>query len=224
MSTTNSASSFIARFIRRFAVLIVLGWVGLTLLLTFAVPSLERVEEAASVGLIPKDSPSARALAQIGRDFQESDSDSSAMIVLEGKDPLGPDAHAYYEGLIRALHEDPAHVQHVQDLWGDPLTSSGMQSPDAKAAYVQLNLAGDQGTPAGEESLAALHAIVDKLQPPADVDVFVTGAAPLMSDMQHSGNDSMLKITVVTVVVILTMLLLIYRSLVTAAKPPASIR
>jgi len=217
MTTTNSASSFMARFIRRFALPIVLAWVGLTLLLTFAVPSLERVERETSVALIPKDSPSALALAQIGRDFQESDSDSSAMIVLEGKDPLGPEAHAYYDGLIRALHDDPAHVEHVQDLWGDPLTSSGMQSPDDKAAYVQLNLAGDQGTPAGEESLAALHAIVGQLSPPAGVDVFVTGAAPLMSDMQHSGNDSIMKITVVTVVIILTMLLLIYRSLVTSA-------
>lgn len=217
MSTENSPPSFIARFIRRFALFILLAWVSLTLVLTFAVPSLERVERDASVALIPKDSPSAQALARIGRDFQESDSDSSAMIVLEGEDPLGPDAHAYYDGLIRALQDNPAHVQHVQDLWSDPLTSSGMQSPDGKAVYVQLNLAGDQGTPSGEESLAALHAIVDKMQPPAGVDVYVTGAAPLMSDMQHSGNDSIIKITIVTVVIILTMLLFIYRSLVVSA-------
>ena len=37
--------------------------------------------------------------------------------------------------------------------------------------------------------------------------------APLASDMQHSGNDSILKITLVTVVIIFTVLLFVYRSI-----------
>src|SRR5271170_1109696 len=40
-------------------------------------------------------------------------------------------------------------------------------------------------------------------------------AAPLASDMQHSGNKSVLKITAVTVAIIFTMLLLVYRSIIT---------
>ncbi len=71
------------------------------------------------------------------------------MIVLEGQQPLGDDAHQYYAGLVRELRDDPKHVEHVQDLWGDRLTASSVQSPDGKAAYVQLNLAGNQGTTLG---------------------------------------------------------------------------
>ena len=67
------------------------------------------------------------------------------MIVLEGQQPLGDDAHQYYAELVRELRGDPKHVEHVQDFWGDRLTASGVQSPDGKATYVQLNLAGDQG-------------------------------------------------------------------------------
>lgn len=44
---------------------------------------------------------------------------------------------------------------------------------------------------------------------------YVTGAAPLITDMQHSGNKSILKITAVTVAMIFTMLLLVYRSVIT---------
>ena len=33
---------------------------------------------------------------RMGKDFKESDSDSFAMIVLEGQQPLGDDAHTYY--------------------------------------------------------------------------------------------------------------------------------
>ncbi len=43
----------------------------------------------------------------------------------------------------------------------------------------------------------------------------MTGAAPLITDMQHSGNKSILKITAVTVAMIFTMLLLVYRSVIT---------
>ena len=99
-------------------------------------------------------------------------------------------------------------------LWGDRLTSSSVQSPDGKATYVQLNLAGNQGTALGDESVAAVRDIVNRTPPPAGVNVYVTGAAPLASDMQHSGNNSILKITVVTVVIIFTMLLFVYRSIV----------
>ncbi|HZC93942.1 MAG TPA: MMPL family transporter, partial [Mycobacterium sp.] len=146
MSTERPRIPFIARTIRRFALLVILAWVALTLLVTLAVPSLERVGQEHSVSMSPKDAPSVRAMMRMGKDFKESDSDSFAMIVLEGQQPLGDDAHAYYAGLVRALREDPQHVEHVQDLWGDRLTAAGAQSADGKAAYVQMNLAGNQGT------------------------------------------------------------------------------
>jgi RND superfamily putative drug exporter len=180
-----------------------------------AVPSLEHVGQEHSVSNMPKDAPSVQAMTRMGKDFKESDSDSFAMIVLEGQQPLGEDAHQYYAGLVRQLRNDPKHVEHVQDLWGDRLTTTSVQSPDGKAAYVQLNLAGNQGTTLGDESVAAVRNIVNRTPPPPGVSVYVTGPAPLVSDMQHSGTKSILKITVVTVVIIFTMLLIVYRSVVT---------
>ena len=107
-----------------------------------------------------------QAMTRMGKDFKESDSDSFAMIVLEGQQPLGDDAHQYYAGLVRELRNDPKHVEHVQDLWGDRLTATSVQSPDGKAAYVQLNLAGNQGTTLGDESVAAVRNIVNRTPPP----------------------------------------------------------
>ena len=224
MSTERPRPPFIARTIRRFSLLIILAWLGLVVIANLAsvgwnwaaaIPSLERVGQQHSVSLMPKDAPSEQALTHMGKVFKESDSDSSAMIVLEGQQPLGEDDHQYYAGLVRELRNDPKHVEHVQDLWGDRLTSSSVQSPDGKAAYVQLNLAGNQGTTLGDESVAAVRNIVDRMPPPPGVKAYVTGQAPLASDMQHSGNNSILKITVVTVVIIFSMLLLVYRSIAT---------
>ena len=215
MSTERPRTPFIARTIRRFALFVILAWVALTLIVTLAVPSLEQVGQGHSVSISPKDAPSVQAMTRMGKDFKESDSDSFAMIVLEGQQPLGGDAHAYYAGLVRELRDDPKHVEHVQDLWGDRLTAAGAQSADGKAAYVQLNLAGNQGTALGDESVAAVRDIVERTPPPSGVKVYVTGSAPLVADMHQSGDKSILKITVVGAVIIVAVLLLVYRSVIT---------
>ena len=213
-----------ARAIRTLAPVIILFWVAVTLFTTLSavrgdwtavIPSLERVAEENSVSLMPADAPSAQGMLRMGQLFEESDSDSSAMIVMEGDQPFGEDTRQYYAGLVQQLRAASEHVTNVQDLWGDRLTSSSVQSPDGKATYVQINLAGDQGTPLGEESVEAVRDIVDRSSPPEGVQVYVSGAAPLASDMQNSGNDSVLKITIVTVVIIFTMLLIVYRSIIT---------
>ncbi|BBY80674.1 transporter [Mycolicibacterium pulveris] len=203
-----------ARAIRRLAPLIILAWIALTLLVTFAVPSLEQVGREQAVPMSPRDAPSVEAMLRMGQVFQEADSDSMAMVVLEGQQPLGDEARAYYDGLIRALRNDP-HVEHVQDLWGDRLTAAGAQSPDGKAVYVQLNLAGDQGTPKSQESVKAVRDIVDRTPPPPGIEVHVTGSASLVGDMTHSGERSILRLTFVGALIIFLVLLIVYRSFVT---------
>ena len=215
MSTERPQIPFIARTIRRLSLLIILAWVALTLIVTLAVPSLEQVGREHSVPLSPKDAPSVEAMMRMGKDFKESDSDSFAMIMLEGQQPLGDDAHTYYAGLVRELRDDPKHVEHVQDLWGDRLTAAGAQSADGKAAYAQLNLAGNQGTTLGQESVAAVRNIVERTPPPPGVNVYVTGPAALVADMQRSGDRSILKMSVIGAVIISAVLLLVYRSVIT---------
>jgi RND superfamily putative drug exporter len=206
---------FIARTIRRLSLLIIVAWAALTLLVTFGVPSLEQVGREHSVPLAPQDAPSVQAMKRMGTVFNESDSDSFAMIVLEGQQRLGDDAHAYYAQLVRALRNDPQHVEHVQDLWGDRVTAAGAQSADGKAAYVQLNLAGNQGTTLGQESVAAVRAIVERTPPPPGVQAYVTGPAALVTDMQRSGDRSILKMTAIGAVIIFVVLLVVYRSVTT---------
>ncbi|MDA2895423.1 RND family transporter [Mycolicibacterium sp. BiH015] len=205
----------IARSIRALAPVIILGWAALTLLVTFAVPSLEQVGREQSVPMSPKDAPSVQAMAHMGQIFGESNSDSTAMIVLEGQEPLGDDAQEYYNRLIDRLASESQHVEHVQDLWGDRLTAAGAQSPDGKAVYVQLNLVGDQGSSEGLKSVEAVRGIVDRTPPPPGVEVYVTGAAPLLADMQHSGESSILKMTLIGAVIIFVVLMIVYRSVIT---------
>ncbi len=205
----------IPRFIRLFSVPILLFWLALVVIVNVAIPQLEIVGQQHSVSLAPDDAPSLQAMKQVGQVFEEFDSNSSAMILLEGDKPLGDEAHDYYRGLIDKLRADDRHVQHIQDFWGDPLTAAGAQSADGKAAYVQLYLAGNQGETLANESVEAVRDIVAGLPTPAGLNVYVTGPAAMTYDQQHAGDKGVHLITAVTIVVILIMLLLVYRSIVT---------
>jgi putative drug exporter of the RND superfamily len=214
-STEHAKPPFVPRTIWRLAVPVILLWLLIVFLVSFVVPPLEQVAEQRQVSLSPKDAPSVQAMERMGKNFKESDSDSFAMLVLESDQRLGDDAHVYYNNVIKQLRADPTHVQHIQDFWGDPLTAPGAQSPDGKAVYTQLNLAGNQGTTLADASMKAVRDIVNRTPPPKGVTTYVTGPAALVTDMHHSGNSSLVKITVVTMLVIFTMLLLVYRSVFT---------
>ena len=211
-----NGAPLVARTIHRFSVPIILAWLAVMVILSLGVPSLEQVEKEHSVSMNPSDAPSFKAAMRVNEDFKQTDSGgSTAMIVLEGQQPLGEDAHRYYDRLILQLQDDPKHVQHIQNFWGDELTRGAAQSPDGKAAYVQVSLAGKPGEALGNESVEAIQHIVARTPTPPGVEAYVTGPAAIITDMSHSGDRTLQLMTAVTVAVIFLTLLFVYRSIIT---------
>jgi RND superfamily putative drug exporter len=215
LAPRHSARARIPRFIRTFAVPVIIGWIALIAVLNVVVPQLEAVGKMRSVSMSPDDAQSVIATKRVGEVFHEYKSNSSVMIVLEGQKPLGADAHAYYDQMVKKLDADTKHVEHVQDLWSDPLTGAGAQSNDGKAAYAQVYLVGNQGEALANESVEAVQKMVASLPAPSGVKAFVTGPAALSADQNIAGDRSLQVIETVTFLVIITMLLLVYRSVVT---------
>ena len=202
-----------ARFVRRAAIPIVVFWVALVAYVSLAVPTLEVVGESRAVSVAPNDAPSLQAMRHIGQEFEESDSNSIAMVVLEGEEPLGDAAHRYYDDLVDAFRSDPTHVEYVQDLWSDPLTATGSQSGDGRAAYVQLNLVGNMGEARANAAVDAVRGMIADRPPPDGLGVYVTGPAATFADQVSEGDKSMKVITGLTFIVIIGMLLVVYRSI-----------
>ncbi len=203
------------RTIRALAVPIILVWVAFTAAVNLLVPQVEKVGMANAISMSPQDAPAVIAAKRMGEKFQESTSDSIAMVVLVGDEPLGDDAHRFYDTLVGKFEADSEHVEHVHNFWGDMITAAGVQSSDGKAAYVQLNLAGDQGSTQGNKSVDAVREIIAETPPPAGLHAYVTGPAPLTTDSLEASDSGMIKMTVVTMVVITIMLALVYRSVST---------
>jgi putative drug exporter of the RND superfamily len=208
--------SRISRLVRIFSIPIIIFWIALAVALNMATPSLDEVGKEHSVSMSPKDAPSMISMMRTGKNFQEFNSDSTVMVVVEGQQSLGDDAHNFYNGLIQKLRTDTKHVQHISDFWGDPLTAAGAQSADGKAAYVQLNLAGDQGTTLSNASVDFVRKVVADSHPPAGVKAYVTGGAALQADTATAGDKSMARMTLISIGVIILMMLFVYRSIVTA--------
>lgn len=116
------------------------------------------------------------ALAGCGGVNQKATKSSTTVVLLlESQSPLDDAAHRYYDRLIGQLQGDPKHVLHIQNLWGDPRTAAAAQSPDGKAAYVQLNLAGQQDAALANESVEAVRNVVARTPPPPHMHTWVIG-------------------------------------------------
>ncbi|WP_081343250.1 MULTISPECIES: RND family transporter [Mycobacteroides] len=205
---------FLARMIRRLSIPIILGWLAIAVILSISVPSLEQVEKEHAVAMNPDVAPSFQATQRMGQLFGESNSSVVAMIVVEGQQSLGDDTHRYYDELIRQLKSDTAHVQHVQDFWGDQMTQAAAQSLDGKATYVQVALTDPREGASANQSVEAVRAIVDRTPAPLGVKAYVTGPAAFAADLGPAGNRTVLLVTGLSLAVIFTMLLLVYRSVV----------
>ncbi|WP_067976980.1 MMPL/RND family transporter [Mycolicibacter icosiumassiliensis] len=208
-----------ARTVRLLAIPIIVFWGLLAMTTNTFVPKVEDIAEELAGPLVPTYAPSQVAMLTIGEKFQESTSTSMTMIVLEADRPLGPQDHQYYDGLVRTLKADTAHVQYVMDTWGKPITAAGAQSLDGRAAYVLLRLAGDIGQMEANQSVAAVRQVVADSNPPPGLKVYVSGAAPLAADTVATANDSLNNITIATIFLLIAMLLVVYRSGITMLVP-----
>jgi putative drug exporter of the RND superfamily len=215
ITTAHAQRTGLARWIRTMAIPVILFWIALIAVLNVTVPQLDEVAKMRSVSMTPDQAPSLIAMKRIGAAFDEFQSNASAMVVLEGEQPLGDDAHEWYNQMVAKLRADTAHVEHVQDFWGDPLTRAGAQSNDGNATYVQVYLSGNMGETKANDSVDAVKAIVAGVPPPAGVKVFVTGPTALAAEQQIAAERSVQVIELVTFTVIITTLLLVYRSITT---------
>ena len=206
---------FVARTLHRFAVPVILAWIGLVFVLGLTVPTLEQVSAEHSVSLNPDDAPAFIAQKRIAEAFKQTDQGSMAFLVLEGQQPLGQEAHDYYDELIRKLEADTTHVKRIQNFWGDELTRAAAESSDGKAAYAQVSVSGNPGEAQANDSIAAVQRIVAQTPAPPGIKAYVTGPAAIVADMAKSGDSTVLLVTAVSVAVICITLLFVYRSILT---------
>lgn len=216
-------TGLISRFTGRYAVLIVGLWILAAGVANLAVPQLERVVDSHARSFMPTDAPSAVAASRAAQLFGQEPSNNFVYVVLERDQQLTSRDRQFYDTMTTALGSDRRHVYAVTDLWSQPTTAAGAQSPDGRAVSVMVRLAGMLGTAQARDSVSAVRATVHRLSPPAGLEVHVTGPGATIVDEFSAIDRQMLGITAATIGLILILLLVVYRSPVAAAIPLISV-
>ena len=206
----------IARSIHRFSVLIILGWSGDRCCSALLVPPLEVVEREHSVSLSPADAPSFKAMQRMGEVFKESKSGSVAVIVLEGQEPLGDDAHKYYDDSIRQLRDDPRTCSTSRTSGGP--AHRGRRAERRRQGRLRPDEPRRDSGPGRRRTSPSRPSRTSWTAHPRRRGSRPTSRArrAIVADMGKSGNRTVLLITAVSIGVIFVMLLCVFRSIVTA--------
>lgn len=209
----------LGRFTLRHKALVIGAWIGLAVILAVLFPQLETVVRQQSVPLLPNDVGSLHALDDMTAAFNERGTKTSIVVAMEDPAGLTPPARQRYEALVSALRADTTHVLLVQDLLADPTTKARALSNDGKAWFLPVGIAGTLGDPKSAASVDAVRAKVSSAFGGSSTTAHVTGPAATFHDQIASAEHDLLIISAATAALIALILLLVYRSLLTALLP-----
>lgn len=212
-----------ARFIHRYALWVVGAWLVVAGVANVFVPQLERVVATHEGPLLPADAASSVAVQRSAAAFSEPATDNIEYVVLERHGPLTEADRAFYRQVITALRGDSRHVNDVIDWWGTPATADAALSKDRTVALAVVRPSGMVGTSAARASITAMRGIVSRLHPPEGLQVYITGPGATIMDEFGAIDAQTLLITLATTVALLLLLVIVYRSLITAMVPLVSV-
>ncbi|MGC2654083.1 MAG: RND family transporter, partial [Mycobacterium sp.] len=186
-------------------------------------PQLEHVVSQRSGPFIPASAPSLATLSAMGPQFGESSATAIGYLVIE--DPHGisqADKH-FYNQIVGILARNHADVDSVQDLIGSPATAALATSKDGKAIYAIIRFYGGMGSAEQRHGQDFVDSVLASQVAPTGGHAYLTGPAPTIGDELNTEDRTVALITGLSVVMVVALLLLVYRSTTTIIVPLASV-
>jgi len=227
-------SSFIQKignFAAKHAIWIVLFWVVLALCLFLTAPSLSKVGVTEESQFLPHGAESVKARDILKQEFPESTPPGRAILVLynpEGwyqQGELDPKYSGYVEELTRWLDpqnsQSPEKVREavgkVTSVSDHPELKDYLVSADNTTMLINLELSVSSFSHKAEYAMKAIRQHLENH--PDGIKVYDTGEAAISTDILDSVQRSVDRTTIVTIILVVIMLFLIYRSPVAALVP-----
>ena len=224
----------IARLVNRRGWLIVAAWLALAALLAWRAPAWSAVSRDDDVRFFPADYPSVRGQDLLERGFPDNTASSSVVVVVERRaGPLTRADFAYADTLssrlARAGAETPALgikkvIDHNQVGIGPRLVGTAADGR-GQATLVLVTLQGTYVSKQARDAVSRVVAVLDEIRPraPTGVVVSMTGSAAVGHDTNDASTSSVNTTTYATIVLVVAILLLVYRSPLLALIPMATI-
>ncbi|MGE2713818.1 RND family transporter [Mycolicibacterium litorale] len=207
----------LGRFIVRHPVWIIVAWVATAAVLFLLIPPLAVVSQKNPPEFLPADSPVMVASKQMSDAFkgaEETNAGNLNVVILSNDNGLSPADEATYRTLVERLKADKEHVISTQDFVATPELRQVMTSKDGKAWNLPVSLTGNMGTPKGQAAYRAASKIVKETTADSSLQANMVGAAATLEDINAIGARDQRVIEIATVGTILTILLIVYRSII----------
>jgi RND superfamily putative drug exporter len=221
--TTKVTFSGLGRFIVRHPIAVIVAWLALAITLFLAIPPLPEVALRKQPSFLPSDSPVLISSKEMKQDFNEASSDNLAVVILSDENGLSPADEGTYRTLVDRLRTDTANVATTQDFVHLPEVKQALTSTDNKAWQMPVNLTGVMGTGGGQEAYRNVVKIVKETTANTTLTANVVGPAATFDDLTTVGAEDQHIIEIVTVALVLTILLIVYRNVVAMLLPLATI-
>lgn len=222
--------SFAVRFRRP----IIGAWVVAALALTLAAPNIDDVAVSDQRAFLPSSAPSLEAGRLMKDYFPDRFSPSSAVLVVDAGEGIRIDTSAgatgsaspgaAAAGFVAELSgwlngpEAPAGIYRVlSPTLGDEQTRAGLLSPDGQVALVLVRFEKVGTEPVTKQAMAAIQERLERA--PAGIDVYTTGDGPILAAYNQNSKGSVDSTTWITIVLVVVILLVIYRSPVSPFIP-----
>ncbi len=194
-------------------------WLGLAAGLSLTFPSLTQLAQQRPVAVLPANAPVIVTTRQMTEAFHESGSENIALVVLINEGQLGPADEDVYRRLVDNLRHDSRDVTMLQDFVSTPPLRDVMTSKDHKAWYLPVGLAGQLGSPESNAGYSRIARIVKQTVAGSALTAHLTGPAATVADLGDVSERDLRLIEIATAAMVLTILLIIYRNLVTMLLP-----
>ena len=199
--------------------LVIGAWIALAISVTMAFPSLAVLAQKAPASILPTNAPSVVSQKQMSEAFSEASSDNILLVVLTNEKGFTPADEVVYRDLVGALRAETEDVAALQDFVTTPPLREILVSKDNKAWLLPVNIVGEVATP---KAIAATKRAIQTVQDTVagtSLQVYTTGPAGTFNDIKDLGDRDIFTIEVATVVALLTILLMVYRNLLTMILP-----
>ncbi|MDR3662109.1 MAG: RND family transporter, partial [Mycobacterium sp.] len=209
----------LGKFVVRRPLAIIVAWVGLAVVLFLAIPPLVDVSSRHPPDFLPPDSATLIAGNAMKNAFREADAGNVAVILLTNEQGLSQSDEDVYRKLVDKLNADKTNVKSTQDFIHIPELRQVMTSKDGKAWQLPVSLSGNMGTGPGQAAYRNAMDTVQDVVKGSDLTLNVVGASATFEDINEIGAHDQHLIETATGILVFSILIIVYRSLVAMLLP-----
>ncbi len=209
----------IGHVVVRWPWLVIAAWIALAITLTQAFPPLAVLAQKAPAAILPPSAPSVVSQKQMADAFKEASSDNILLVVLTNEKGFTKADETVYADLVQKLRADTEDVAALQDFVTTPPLREILVSKDNKAWLLPVNIVGEIGTPQAVTATKRAIETVQQTVTGTRITADTTGPAGTFNDIQDIGDHDRVTIEIATIVALLTILLMVYRNVLTMILP-----